>query len=723
MYSKNKANIILMSVILSIIGLFVISNFGIGEKNILGVQNIKQGLDLQGGVSILYEAVTENGEAPEDKEMSAALTLIRKRLDNKGYTEAEVAVVGNDRLLVEIPGIDDMEEAINTIGATVRLEFVGTEGEIFLTGADVKNATSAVTQGELAGISHIVELELTSEGAKKFAEATKNNIGKPIMIYLDGEMLSAPMVRDEITNGKAVISGNFNLDTAQDLATRIKSGSLPFSLEVISVSKVDATLGEKSLETSVSAGIIGLTMVMIFMIIRYKLFGFVSTLALLVYTGLELISLSLFEVTLTLPGMAGIILSIGMAVDANIIIFERIKEEVKIGKTLRSGIISGYSRATPAIIDGNVTTLIASIILFILGTGTIKGFAQTLSIGILISMFTALIVTKILLISFVSLGLNDAKYLMKSKDNEEKIKLSIIEKGKRHTAISIVIIALGVVGMTFFATSGEGAFNYDIEFTGGTLITIDLHEEFDNDEVIEIVNKSTGVDNSQVQKVNNGEEIQSTVVIKTRSLTQEERLKLIDDLAVVYPTTSDDVSALSDFSPTISNEMRSNAIVAIFIASIAMLLYVSFRFENINTGISAIVALLHDAFIVILTYSILRIPLNTAFIAVVLTVLGYSINSTIVIFDRIRENKGKNERLTNKELVDISVNQTITRSIFTSITTLFPIITLYILGVDVLKEFTLPIIVGILVGTYSSVFISGFVWYKLNEIRKKRKNI
>ncbi len=714
MYSKNKAILKLIANILLIFILFGVASFGIGENKFLGVQNIKQGLDLRGGVSILYEADTDDGEAPSDSDMRSALSLLRGRLDNKGYTEADVAIVGNDRILVEVPGIDDVEEAIEMIGKTARLEFRDMEGNVLLTGADVKNSSANMIQGDLAE-QVIISLDFTNEGTDKFAEATENNVGQPIAIYLDEQLLSAPSVNEAIYTGEAMINGSFTLAEAEELSTLIKAGSLPFSLKEISVSKIDAKLGERSLETSVQAGALGLILVMIFMIIRYRLFGFASVLALLIYTGLEVTALSAFGVTLTLPGMAGIILSIGMAVDANIIIFERIKEEIRLGRTLRSAILSGYSRATPAIIDGNVTTLIAGVILFMLGTGTIKGFAQTLSIGILISMFTALVITRALLISFVSLGIKDKKYVMKANGEEKQFKLKIIDGGMRSVFISGLVLALGLAGMTFFMTTGQEAFNYDIEFTGGTLLTIDLKEDVNNNEVIEIVNNSVGVDNSQVQRVDGT----TKVVIKTRSMTQEERLVLVDDLSENYDTTVDDVESFSDFSPTVSGEMRTNAIVAILVASIAMLFYVSFRFENINTGVSAIMALLHDASIVILTYAVLRIPLNTAFIAVVLTVLGYSINSTIVIFDRIRENKEKNEKLTSKEVVDISVNQTINRSIFTSITTLFPIITLYILGVDTLKEFTLPIIIGVLVGTYSSVFISGFVSYKLNKMKNK----
>ncbi len=715
MYSKGKARIKLIANILLIFILFAVAYFGIGDNKLLGVQNIKQGLDLRGGVSILYEADTKTGEAPSDKEMSSAISLLRGRLDNKGYTEAHVGIVGTERIVVEIPGIDNVEDAIEMIGKTARLEFRDEEGNVLLTGADVKDSSAGMRQGALANEVSI-SLSFNRDGTEKFAEATANNVGKPLGIYLDDELLSAPNVNEAIHTGESMISGSFTMEEAQEVSTLIKAGSLPFSLKEISVAKIDAKLGEKSLETSMQAGMLGLLLVMIFMILRYRLFGFASVLALVIYTGLDLIALSAFGVTLTLPGMAGIILSIGMAVDANIIIFERIKEEVKLGKTLRSAIISGYSRATPAIIDGNVTTLIAGIILFMLGTGTIKGFAQTLSIGILLSMFTALVVTRALLISFVSLGIKDKKYIMKASGEEKQFKLNIIEKGKRNILLSGVVLALGLAGMIFFISTGEEAFNYDIEFTGGTLLTIDLHEDVNNKEVAEIVNSSLSVDNSEVQKIDDT----TKVVIKTRSMTQDERLSLVDSLGESYSATIEDVESFSDFSPTVSGEMRTNAIIAILVASVAMLFYVSFRFENINTGVSAIIALLHDAFIVILTYSVLRIPLNTAFIAVVLTVLGYSINSTIVIFDRIRENKSKNEKLTKKELVDLSVNQTITRSIFTSITTLFPIITLYLLGVDTLKEFTLPIIIGVLVGTYSSIFISGFVSYKLNEMRNKK---
>lgn len=716
MISKGKARGILFLILVSMLALFGLAYFGIGESNMFGVEHIKQGLDLRGGVSILYEAETETGEAPTDSEMSSALSLLRDRLDGKGYTEAEVAIVGNDRILVEIPGIDNVEDAITMIGATARLEFQDAEGNVLLTGADVKDASTQMITGDLGQNQVVINLEFTDEGTTKFAEATAQNVGSPLAIYLDGELLSAPTVNEAIYTGKSMISGSFTMEEAETTASLIKAGSLPFSLNEINVSKIDAKLGGQALQTSLTAGVLGLILVIIFMIIKYKLFGLAATFALLIYTGLELITLSIFGVTLTLPGIAGIILSIGMAVDANIIIFERIKEEVQLGRTLRSSIVSGYSRATPAILDGNITTLIAGVILFILGTGTIKGFAQTLSIGILLSMFTALIVTRYLLTSFVALGMNDKKYILNPNKEVKTSTTKITERGKRNSIISLSVITLGLVGMIFFASTGSGAFNYDIEFTGGTLLTIDLQQDVDNKEVAELVNTAVGVNNTQVQKV----EDSTSVVIKTKDMTQEERMALIDELGVVYGITDENVESFSNFSPTFSSEMRQNAVIAILAASIAMLIYVSFRFENVNTGLSAIIALLHDASIVILAYAVLRIPLNTAFIAVVLTVLGYSINSTIVIFDRIRENKNANNHMTDKELVDLSVNQTITRSIFTSMTTLFPLIILYVLGVETLKEFTLPIIIGVLVGTYSSVFISGFVWCKLNEIRNKK---
>ncbi len=377
----------------------------------LGVKNIKQGLDLSGGVSIVYEA---NGE-PTGEQMASAIGLIRERLDYEGYTEAEVAVSGSKRIAVDIPGVDDAEEAIARIGSTAKLIFADEDYNEILTGEHVINARKQASQDNIGQMEVVLEFDQT--GKDLFSTATgelaekgkEENTPKRILIILDDKVISAPTVSQKISQGNASITGNFTPEEAEDLAALIRSGNLPFDLNVISMKNVGAKLGANSLETSLYAGLIGLGLVLLFMLVFYRMSGFVADIALLVFVGLELVALSLFGITLTLPGIAGIILSVGMAVDANVIIFERIKEELGNGRSVRSAISTGFSRALPAIMDGNITTLIAAVVLLIMGTGPIKGFAMTLGLGIILSMFTALVVTKLILTNLVNVGVNNPK--------------------------------------------------------------------------------------------------------------------------------------------------------------------------------------------------------------------------------------------------------------------------------------------------------------------------
>lgn len=403
---KAKNTLILVILLVVALGLSAVSYFGVGSKQYLGVNNIKQGLDLSGGVYIVYEADKEN---PTDEEMSSAVSLIQKRLDKKNWTEAEVAKEGSKRIRVEIPGVEDAEQAIKEIGQTAQLFFKDENDEILLDGTEVKNATKAVS-GQNGATKIVVSLEFTDEGKKLFEEATTNNLGKVIKIVLDETTISSPMVNVPITDGKAVIEGGFTNESAEELADLIRAGSLPFNLNVLEMNNVGARLGADSLRTSIIGGIAGVSLVLLFMLIFYKVSGFAADWALVIYIGIDLVVLSLFRVTLTLPGIAGIILSIGMAVDANVIIFERIKEEINSGRSIKLALNNGFSRALPAIVDSNITTLIAGFVLFWLGTGPIKGFAQTLMIGIVISMFTALIITRLIMTGLVGIGINNPKF-------------------------------------------------------------------------------------------------------------------------------------------------------------------------------------------------------------------------------------------------------------------------------------------------------------------------
>lgn len=411
---KTKGRMMLLLMLVVAIGLSCISYFGIGENNYFGAGSIKQGLDLSGGVDIVYEADKAD---VTDEEMAAAISLLQGRLDWNGWTEAEVAREGTQRIRVQIPGVANAEEAIQEIGQTAQLFFIDENQTVLLTGDMVENATKEVGVTSQNGPSvPYVSLKFTPEGTQKFAEATAANIGKSIGIVMDDEVISAPVVQVAIADGNAMISGSFTGEEAENLAALIRAGSLPFNLNVMQMKNVGARLGADALETGVLAGLVGIILVLVYMLATYRLLGFAAGWALIIYIGIDLLALSIFNITLTLPGIAGIVLSVGMAVDANVVIFERVKEELIIGKTLRSAVKTGFSRALPAIVDGNVTTLIAAVVLFFLGSGTIKGFASTLMIGIVVSMFTALVITRIILNSMIQAGLHNPKYYgLKSK--------------------------------------------------------------------------------------------------------------------------------------------------------------------------------------------------------------------------------------------------------------------------------------------------------------------
>lgn len=419
MNSKSKSILSLIILFFVTVVLAATAYFGIGENKILGVQNIKQGLDLKGGAYVVFEA---DKEAPTSQEMDTAVALIQDRLDRKGYTEAEAAKQGDNRIRVDIPGVGDADQAIKEIGQTAQLKFTTEDGQVAVSGDQIKDASKQVgSMSEGAPAQAYVALEFTEDGKKAFAEATRNNIGKTISIMLDDAVISAPTVNSAIEDGSAMITGNFTPESAEELAALIRAGSLPFNLNVIDMNNIGARLGADALTSSVKAGFIGVALVLIFMLIMYRLSGIAADWALVIYICLDLIVLSLLGVTLTLPGIAGIVLSIGMAVDANVIIFERTKEELKLGKTLRTSVDSGYKKAFSAILDGNITTLIAAAVLFWLGTGPIKGFAETLAIGIVLSMFTALVVTKFIARNIVGLGAKNLK-LYGLKDSKEEAK-------------------------------------------------------------------------------------------------------------------------------------------------------------------------------------------------------------------------------------------------------------------------------------------------------------
>ena len=537
-----------------------------------------------------------------------------------------------------------------------------------------------------------------------------------IGIYYDGAFVSVPNVQAAITNGQAQISGNMTYEEADALASTIRIGGLKLELEELRSNVVGAQLGEQAVATSLKAGAIGLAIVFVFMCCVYLLPGLASGLALLIYTGLVLIILNAFEVTLTLPGIAGIILGIGMAVDANVIIFARVREEMVRGRSVKNSLKIGFQKALSAILDGNITTLIAAAVLWFKGSGTVKGFAQTLAIGIIASMFTALVITRLIVNAFYAVGLRSEKLYYRPKKEREPI--DFLSKKKVFFTISLVLIAAGLITIGVNAGRGNGAFAYSLEFQGGTSTNVTFDKDYSIDEIdkeiVPVVEKVTGDNNVQTQKVAGTNQ----VIIKTVTLDLDKREALNKAMVDNFGVDESKITA-ENISSTVSNEMRRDAVIAVVIATICMLLYIWFRFKDIRFATSAVLALLHDVLVVVGFYAIARISVGNTFIACMLTIVGYSINATIVIFDRIREEmRGKTKSSDVAAVVNKSITQTLTRSIYTSLTTFIMVAVLYVMGVSSIKEFALPLMVGVVCGAYSSVCITGALWYVMKRFKK-----
>ena len=714
---KSKAAVILAVILAAFVGLayyasIILSSTGIGED-----MSIPLGLDLSGGVSITYQVVDEN---PSAEDMSDTIYKLQKRVDSYS-TEASVYQVGDDRITVEIPGVQDANEILEDLGNPGSLEFQMPDGSVFMTGDMVEDAQGATATDRYGNKQYIVSLKLTDEGAKIFGEVTSENIGKNLPIVYDGETISYPQVQSAITGGEAQITGMSSFEEADNLATQIRIGSLSLQLSELESSVVGAQLGSQAIASSLKAGAIGLAIVMVFMIVMYAVPGIAASLALAIYTTLVIATLYLFDITLTLPGIAGIILGIGMAVDANVIVFARIREEIATGKSVQTSMKIGFQKAMSAILDGNITTLIASVVLMALGSGTVKGFAYTLMIGIILSLFTAMVVTRYILYSLYALGLKSEKLYGRAKERKS---IDFIGKKAVFFTISGIIIAAGLISMGVHSATEGKALNYGLDFMGGTSTTADFGkdmsiEDIEND-IVPYVEKVTGDSDVQATKV----EGTTQVTIKTRTLSLDERQELEDTLAENCDVDASTITSQS-ISSSISGEMSSDALKAVIVSCIFMLLYIWFRFKDIRFAASAILALVHDVLVVITVYALVRISVGSTFIACVLTIVGYSINDTIVIFDRIRENlalkTGKQTAEDLREIANKSLTQTLSRSINTSITTFIMVVMLYILGVASIRDFSLPLMAGLVCGAYSSICIATELWYVMKVHLGKNK--
>ena len=711
--NKKKAKISL--VLLAVITIFLAYTvtIGIGKTGTGAMRNIILGLDLSGGVSITYEA--SGDEDPSAEDMSDTIYKLQQRV--QGYsTEAQVYQEGSNRINIEIPGVSDANAILEELGKPGSLEFRLTDGTVVLTGNQVANAEAKQQQDNMGNREFVVQLELTEDGTKAFADATSENVGNVIQIVYDDNVIRAPRVNEAITGGTAIISGMANAEEAQNLASSIRIGSLSLELTEIRSNVVGAQLGENAIRTSLIAGAIGLAIVIIFMIFVYALPGICAGIVLIIYTLLILLTLNAFDLTLTLPGIAGIILSIGMAVDANVIIYARIREEIAAGISVQGAIQSGFKKALSAILDGNITTLIAAFVLNAMGTGSVKGFAQTLALGILLSMFTALVISRLLIKSFYALGFKDEKYYGKAKTRK-----SINFVGKWHVtfAIALVVLLSGPVAMGINSAAGNGILNLSMDFRGGTSTSVTFNEDLSiaqlDADVKPLFQNVTGDAEIQTQKVAGTND----VYIKTRVLSLDEREQVSKALQDAYGIEEKAIT-FETISSTVSNEMRTDAVIAVIVAAICILIYIWFRFKDIRFAGSAVIALMHDVLVVFACYAIMRISVGNTFIACMLTIVGYSINATIVIFDRIRENLASMKNAAVEDVVNTSITETLTRSIYTSFTTFVMVAVLYILGVATIKEFSLPLMVGVIAGGYSSVCITGVLWYLMKRHSDKK---
>lgn len=711
MKNNFKKILALFMIVALFVGWFAMIN-GIGSDPLK--DKIQLGLDIKGGVYVVMEAKTDLEGEELRKLMNQTKEIISRRVDNLGISNADVRVEGNKRVRVELPGAKNAEEAIAQIGKTAQLKFTLADGSVVVDGGQVKNAS--ISQGKKG---YAVSLEFDKDGATAFEEGTKKAVSgavsslnpsisnRAIVIWLDDQIISSPVVNEVISGGKSEITGNFTKEEATQLAALIRGGALPAPLEEVTSSVQSAKIGFDAFSQSVKAGIIGIAIILIVMLVGYRIMGLAADIALLMYVLIIIAAMALMGSVLTLPGIAGIILSVGMAVDANVVIFSRIKEEIRAGKSPRVAVQTGFKRAMSTVIDSQVTTLIAAVILYQIGTSAVKGFAWTLLIGIIASLFTAVVVTQLYLGLFA-----ETKYFSKKSffgvkdDNNEapKREFGFMKRRKIYYIVSALVIALGI------GFAGIKGFNYGIDFTGGTMIQLDMGKKIEISEMEKLIS-----DKDIDAEVIYGGENQEQIIIRTvTSLDNTKRGELIDDIKDQFGIAEDGVLAQELFGPTVGKELQGNAIKAIIFAAIGMLIYIRIRFKEWKFGAASLFGVLHDVLVLIAFYAIFGVTINNPFIAGILTVVGYSINDTIVIFDRIRENNHY-MRGSEEEIIDKSINQTLGRSIMTTVTTLVVMIPMYIMTTDALREFIVPLMVGIGVGCLSSIFMCSPIYYELSK--------
>jgi len=683
-------------------------------------EKINLGLDLQGGMRLVLKVDIDKipEEAREDAP-NRALEIIRNRIDQFGVREPLIQRQGKNAIVVQLPGVTDRDRAIELIGKTALLEFkivedseelnqrasAGDIPEGYELKQEEKQTLLLRKNTELTGDTLIsaevkfdqsrfneayIAIEFNSKGAAIFSEVTGQNIGKRLAIVLDGKIHSAPRINEKIPSGRASITGRFTVEEAGDLAIVLRAGALPAPIYIEEERTVGALLGRDSIESGIRASLIGVALVLGFMVIYYLFSGIIASIAMLLNFAIVLGVLGWLHTTLTLPGIAGMILVIGMAVDANVLIYERIREELSTGKHIRSAISSGYHKAFTTIMDSNITTLIAAMLLFKFGTGPIRGFGVTLSIGILASMFTAIFVTRIIF-DLVTGNKKFTKLPMLQFFKNSKIDFI----NKRWIAyVASTIILLG--GMAIFLARGEKA--YGIDFTGGQM----QEYRFASPVEIEDVRRSLvdiGIEDATIQSM----EAKNQVLIKT---SEDAASEITKEFKKSFSGNPAELMRVEKVGPSIGKHLRKSARLALLWSLIGILIYVGFRFKNVGFAVAGVIALFHDVFVAIGFLAATGRELNITIVAALLTIAGYSINDTIVIYSRIRENLKLYRKASMKEIINMSVNQTLSRTLLTTLTTLLAVVSIFLFGGEVLRDFSFTLLVGIISGIYSTIYIA-----------------
>ncbi len=691
-------------------------------------EKISLGLDLQGGMHLILKVDTQ--KLPPQARTDAAeraLQVIRNRVDQFGVKEPQIYPQGENEIVVQLPGITDRERALSLISQVAHLEFrivsadpellrkalAGEPAEGFELLRDIQNepyllekkapltgeglANAYVNYGQFGAPE--VSFTLTPEGAKVFSQLTAANIGRRLAIVLDGKVKSAPVIQSQISD-QGQITGRFTPQEANDLALVLRSGALPAPLVIEEERTVGPLLGNDSIRAGIKATGIGVGLVFLFMAGYYLLAGVIACVALALNFLIIMGGLGVFHATLTLPGIAGIVLTLGMAVDANVLIYERMREEMKLGRSMRQVINNGYDRAFSAIVDSNVTTLIAAFLLFQFGTGAIRGFAVTTTIGLLASMFTAIVVTRVIFEALHRAGwLTRVRMLHLIRET----RIDFLRPRKICYAVSLIAV---IGGMVYFNQLGGRA--YGIDFTGGQIQQYHFQNPVALEKVRAVLGETHLPDVSLQQFGSNSQD----VLVRTSGDT----LKPVQEkLKASFPDNPAELVRVEQVGPSVGKDLRQRALLAVFWALAGISVYVGFRFRSWSFGVAGIVALLHDVMIAAAALAITGRPMSLTLVAALLTIAGYSINDTIVIYDRIRELRRTSRKLSFPELINLALNQTLSRTILTSGVTLLTVLSLFFFGGDILNDFAFALLVGFISGVYSTVYIANpllLLWEK-----------